>query len=447
MGKLVKGLLVFFFWGVCSSCYKETPVPVVPDFEVDVVGNDYSVPVTIRVTNKSVGADLYEWTFEGGEPARSARVTPEDILYQKAGEYVLRLEAWNTSERKVKELSVRLDSAVYAGFTYDVQVNRFSPVEIVLLNTGYGGSRYYWEFEGGVPQTYEGRTPPPVVFTGPGLHKIRLQVSNARETVEFADTLFVLPALSVDFAWQPGKDDYDMEAPLQAEVSARCESALSYSWKAAGARIENDTSANTRIYFDKAGVYDVILEAANGKETKRATQSIKVLENSNLYKMTGLQFGITTALNTVGGYYFSRDRCVLTAGEITSRNGPDIDLVFWGLVDFIQCCFLSPDAVSSKALPVIPGARHTWVVNNPDVLTPEQFDGMEDDALLRQFAIKEMSEGDTDVYFSGTDIPHIVLFETGDHRKGAVKIKGVVHAGNGSYVLADMKIQKEAAGY
>ena len=403
--------------GVWVSCFKETPVPVVPDFEVEIVDDDYSVPVTLRFLNKSTGADLYEWTFEGGEPEHSTQVHPDDVVYKNAGTHTVRLEAWNTTERKVKEWSVCFDSAIHAGFTYDVQVNRFSPVEIVLLNTGYGGSRYDWEFEGGVPQTYEGRT------------------------------LFVLPALSVDFAWQPGKDDYDMEAPLQAEVSARCESALSYSWKAAGARIENDTSAHTRIYFDKAGVYDVVLEAANGKETKRVTRSIHVLENSNLYKMTDLQFGITTALNTVGGYYFSKDRSVLTAGEITSRNGPDIDLVFWGLVDFIQCSFLSPDAVSSKALPAIPGARRTWVINNPEILTPEQFDGMENDALLRQFAIKEMGEGDTDVYFSGTDVPHIILFETGDHRKGAVKIKEVVYAGNGSYVLADMKIQKEAVGY
>ena len=70
-------------------------------------------------------------------------------------------------------------------------------------------------------------------------------------------------------------------------------------------------------------------------------------------------------------------------------------------MDFIQCSFLSPDAVSSKALPAIPGARRTWVINNPEILTPEQFDGMENDALLRQFAIKEMGEGDTDVYFQG----------------------------------------------
>ncbi len=447
MGKVVQGFFMLLVSGVWVSCFKETPVPVVPDFEVEIVDDDYSVPVTLRFLNKSTGADLYEWTFEGGEPEHSTQVHPDDVVYKNAGTHTVRLEAWNTTERKVKEWSVCFDSAIHAGFTYDVQVNRFSPVEIVLLNTGYGGSRYDWEFEGGVPQTYEGRTPPPVVFTGPGLHKIRLQVSNARETVEFTDTLFVLPALSVDFAWQPGKDDYDMEAPLQAEVSARCKSALSYSWKAAGARIENDTSAHTRIYFDKAGVYDVVLEAANGKETKRVTRSIHVLENSNLYKMTDLQFGITTALNTVGGYYFSKDRSVLTTGEITSRNGPDIDLVFWGLVDFIQCSFLSPDAVSSKALPAIPGARRTWVINNPEILTPEQFDGMENDALLRQFAIKEMGEGDTDVYFSGTDVPHIILFETGDHRKGAIKIKEVVYAGNGSYVLADMKIQKEAVGY
>ncbi len=444
MGKVVQGFFMLLISGVWVSCFKETPVPVVPDFEVEIVDDDYSVPVTLRFLNKSTGADLYEWTFEGGEPEHSTQVHPDDVVYKNAGTHTVRLEAWNTTERKVKEWSVCLDSAIHAGFTYDVQVNRFSPVEIVLLNTGYGGSRYDWEFEGGVPQTYEGRTPPPVVFTGPGLHKIRLQVSNARETVEFADTLFVLPALSVDFAWQPGKDDYDMEAPLQAEVSARCESALSYSWKAAGARIENDTSAHTRIYFDKAGVYDVVLEAANGKETKRVTRSIHVLENSNLYKMTDLQFGITTALNTVGGYYSSENRNVLTTEEITGDKGATIDFVFWGLPGFGQCCFLSPDAVGLKALPDIPQARHSWLINKADFMTEALFDEMENDEQLRQLEIRENCDENLNVYFTDDSIPHFVLFETYDHRKGVIKVKEFINAGKDSYILVSIKVQKES---
>lgn len=447
MDKVFKVVFIIFILCLYVSCFKETSVPVVSDFDIEIVDNDYSVPVTVRLTNKSTGADLYEWTFDGGEPFQSTRVTPEDVLYTKPGEYILRLEAWNTTERRAKEISICLDSAIHSEFTYDVLVNNFSPVEIALVNAGYGGSRYCWEFEGGVPQTYEGRMPPPIVFIEPGWHKINLQVSNARETVEFSDTLFVLPALSVDFVWEHSKDDYDMEAPLEAEVSARCVSALTYSWRVAGGQIENDTSANTKIYFDKAGEYEIILEATNGKETKSISKVIEVLENSNLYKITDLKFGITTALNSIGGYYFSKDRTVLTTDKITSQNGSGIDWVFWGLIDFVQCCFLSPDAVASKALPIIPGARHSWIINNSEVLTPEQFDGMEDDVLLRQLAIKEMSEVSSGLYFSGEVIPHIVLVETADHRKGAIKIKEVVHDGTDSYVLADVKIQKEDIGF
>ncbi len=447
MNKSFKVLLIIFISYLYVSCFKETSVPVVSDFDIEVVNNDYSVPVTIRVTNKSIGADLYEWTFEGGEPAQSTQVTPEDIIYQTSGEYILRLEAWNTSEHKVKELSIRLDSAIHAEFTYDVLINHFSPVEVALVNTGYGGSHYYWEFEGGVPQTYEGRIPPPIVFTEPGLHKINLQVSNARERVEFADTLFVLPALSVDFTWQPSKDDYDMEAPLEMDVAAQCVSALSYSWKVTGGQIENDSSVNTKIHFDKAGEYEIILEATNNKETKRISKTIKISENSNLYKIADLKFGITTALNTIGGYYFSRNRDILTTDEITSQNGSSIDLVFWGLIDFVQCCFLSPDAATSKALPSIPGARHTWVINNPEMLTSNQFDKMENDSLLRRFSIKEASEVCTDFYFSGADVPQIILFETADHRKGAIKIKKFVYDGADSYILTDIKIQKKDIGF
>ena len=39
-------------------------------------------------------------------------------------------------------------------------------------------------------------------------------------------------------------------------------------------------------------------------------------------------------------------------------------------------------------------------------------------------------------------IPRIVLFQTSDGRKGAIKIKEYVNEGLQSYILADIKIQK-----
>lgn len=116
------------------SCFRETPVTVYADFEVEVVDNDYSVPVTVRVTNKSAGADLYAWSFEGGEPAVSNKSNPGEIIYNRAGKYLLRLEAWNTTERKVKELTLSLDSVIHAGFTCRVKINNFSPAAFYFIN-------------------------------------------------------------------------------------------------------------------------------------------------------------------------------------------------------------------------------------------------------------------------------------------------------------------------
>lgn len=443
---MYKYLALFYnllFIVICASCFKETPVKVEADFAIEVKGSNYTVPVTVKVHNKSEGADLYAWTFEGGEPAESNKLNPDSVVYPAAGRYTVRLEAWNTTERKTKEMVIDLDSAIYAGFTYEVAVNAFSPVEVEWSNLSYGGSRYYWEFAGGEPAFYEGKTPPVVMFSEPGKHTVTLEVFNTRESERFSDTIVVLPALSVDFSWKPGKDDYDMEAPLTAELKAGCVSALSWRWSVEGGRVENDTLAETTVRFDEAGTYEVKLRASNGKEEKEVSKQITVLENSNLYTVRDLKFGITTALNTIGGYYSSADRSVLTTDELTPENSPAVDLVFWGLDGFSLCCFISPDDAALKALPDIPGAGHTRVINRPEGFTAGQFDGMLNDELLRGMEIMGKSDESPDSYFGENDMPHCVLFETGDHRKGAVKVKEFVRAGKQSYIVADVKIQKK----
>ena len=128
MNKLGRNLFKAVIWLLLYACYQETPVRINADFDVEITGNDYSVPVTVHLMNKSTGADLYEWTFEGGDPLKSNKVNPEEVVYKEPGTYTIRLEAWNTTERKVKELTVSLDSAIGAGFTYTVAINNFSPV-------------------------------------------------------------------------------------------------------------------------------------------------------------------------------------------------------------------------------------------------------------------------------------------------------------------------------
>jgi hypothetical protein len=54
-----------------------------------------------------------------------------------------------------------------------------------------------------------------------------------------------------------------------------------------------------------------------------------------------------------------------------------------------------------------------------------------------------VAESNTDTWFIANPVPRIVLFETADGRKGAVKIKAFVSEQMQSYVLTDIKFQKE----
>jgi hypothetical protein len=55
--------------------------------------------------------------------------------------------------------------------------------------------------------------------------------------------------------------------------------------------------------------------------------------------------------------------------------------------------------------------------------------------------VNETNAGKTP--FNNAVVSRVVLFKTEDGRKGAVKIKDFVSAGTASYILVDIKIQKQ----
>jgi hypothetical protein len=65
---------------------------------------------------------------------------------------------------------------------------------------------------------------------------------------------------------------------------------------------------------------------------------------------------------------------------------------------------------------------------------------MENDDILSILSVAENDSGEQ--YFTGDIVPRIILFETDDGRKGAVKIKDFVSNGLDSYILVDIKVQK-----
>lgn len=204
------------------------------------------------------------------------------------------------------------------------------------------------------------------------------------------------------------------------------------------------TAVNTTVRFNASGTYLIVLEATNGKETKLVEKKITVKENSNLYILPDVRLGITTAHETIGCFYSTILRKVLKQDEVTIANGPQIDIVFFGLGEkFLNCCFISPDSVAEKAFPDIPGACHTWIVNLPENFSAGQFDAMKNDLPFGNLDIKQNSDQNLTTYFTKESVPHVVLFETYDGRKGAIKIKKIVADGESSYIIMDIKLQKE----
>jgi PKD repeat protein len=442
---LLLWLLPFLF-----GCYREEEIPVQADFGYTVVQGCYTVPVEITLNNQTTGADFFQWTFEGAASAAASKEKqPGTLTYRQAGTYTIRLEAWNDTQRKTKEIVLQLDSAVRLQFNATVLTNDFVPATVQLTNQTLGASFYEWTFEGGSPATATESNPPPVRFNTPGPHTITLRVSNGRETFSSSQTLQLKPALTADFAIVPSFEDEDYEAPLTAMLDNRTISGLHYTWSSTGGIITHPDAESATIYFDRPGTYGVSIRAGNDKETQIVERQIEVKPNRNLYVMSDVKLGISAAHGTIGCFYAPQLRSVLTRSEVNAENGKWVDLVFFGINSGYNLCrFLSPDSAAKFSFPAIPLATHTYVVNvqenSPLSFTSADFDAMNDDVPLRPLAIREHDTGTA--FFNAQVVPRVILFETGDGRKGAIKIKAFVSAGNQSYILADIKIQKSANG-
>jgi PKD repeat protein len=426
------------------SCYKEEEVPVIMDFEY-IQPESYTVPVDLALVNRTSGADFYRWTFEGASPATSDDKNPGTISYDKAGTYTIKLEAWNDTQRNTKEITFTLDSAVNLAFDVAVQVNDFVPATVKITNQTRGASSYEWTFEGGTPATSTLANPPDVLFDSPGEHAIQLRVGNGREFFSSSKTIVLKPAMVIDFSIIPSFEDEDYEAPLTANLQNGTISALRNVWSATGGVINNTTAENTAIYFENPGTYTVTLQTENDKDVQTTQRTITVKPNTNLYIMEDVKLAISAGHVASGSFYSTKLRQVLKREDVNADNGSLIDIVFFGInSSFSYSRFISPDSAAKYAFPPIPGASHTAFINTLESsaisFSGSQFDAMTNDTPLQPLDIKN---NDSKIsFFNSTVAPRIVLFETSDGRKGAIKVKSFVVDGSQSYILLDIKVQK-----
>jgi PKD repeat protein len=445
-----KALLLLVFI-IITSCYQETYIAVEGDFTTSYVNEDESVPVIIKIDSKITGADTYEWTFEGGSPGTSKLKNPGEVLYDKQGTYTIKLKATNADgERKEISKTVVIKDGIDIQFTHEIIKSNYSPVEVVLTNTTIGeGFTFKWDFEGGIPATFIGKTPPNVIFTSPGEHKISLNVSNGFESETQIQTVNVNPYLVSQFSYEPKLEDDDFESPVTINFTNKSISAINYKWTFEGGNRATSIEENPTVVFTKVGTHEVTLEASNDKTSQIFKSTITVQPDTNLRILTNIKLGINSAHNnnSIGAMFSTATRQVYKANEINDQNSSLIDIVFQGLNgNFSYNKFISPDQANSYGFLSLKNAQSTIFVNSQNLcncglnFTEAQFDAMVNDSPVKALNISYSAAAEQQFGFT---YPRIILFKTQDGRKGAIKVKDMVKNGSSSYILCDIKVQKQ----
>ena len=445
MKKIAYILLALLFW----SCLKEEAIPVVVDFEYEVIDNDFSIPVSIVFFNRTEGADQYEWRFEGANLNRSVDRNPGIIKFNTQGTHAITLTATNIDgSEDSKTLEIKIDDPVVIDFKATNMVSTFPPATYKIENRSTGANTYKWIFEGGVPATSSDQDPGEIVFDEPGEHQIHLEISNGRETYTMSTTVEVAPRLTSDFDFEINFDDDDFQIPAKVKFTNKSVSATEYTWTLQGANIISSNEKDIEVIFNRLGEQEITLTTGNGKDVKTSTQSITFFRNTNLREFKDVKLGINTAHqnNSVGSFFSTATREVYTQEQLSAEIEANIDLVFYGLNStFVRNQFISPDQLSNTPFNAFQNPKSTVFINTqelcacPIAVTTQQFDEMTDDTVLKTLSI----DADDDLFFDNTVLPRIVLFKTEEGKKGAIKIKNFVATGDDSYIVVDIKVQKE----
>lgn len=427
-----------------TACLKETTLPVKASFDYLIEGENQTTPVQLSITNTSTGANFYEWSFEGGKPEQSREKHPANIVFTQPGEHRITLRAWNDVKEEFSQRIVRVDSAVSIGFTYRIQVNDFAPARVEITNTTLGATAYAWTFEGGMPASSTLAAPGVVNYAEGGVYKIRLKVYNGSEYVSTEKEMVLKPRLLTDFAMEPIVADRDMEAPLTMKVKNLSRNYLSHRWLSEDGVVNDAEAEETTIRVQQPGIYTVSLLADNKKEQYTMSKQFTVKENSGIHRFRNIRLGINQAKNTVGCFFSADDQRVLLSKEMTDAEiGRRIDFGFFALNSaFDYCYFISPDKASQAAFPPIPGAIKTDIQNHPEkeyAWTERTFENI---AKASDMDVFHFSVGNNGDYFSLNKLPVFALFRTADGRRGVICIKDAVKSGAGSYIVADIKMEK-----
>ena len=448
MKKFLFYILTFL---MASSCKRiEVDVKVNADFTYEVQDNNYTIPVRIVFINKSIGAQFYKWTFEGGTPATYDKRDPGVVTFNTAGNIKVKLEVWSDLGKAEKETTILLDSIPKASFDITPVINNYGPTDFKITNKSDGGAvKFNWLFTGATPSSSNLRNPADIRITVPGDYRVFLEATNDRGRKDTISKMIkVLPGLTAGFDIVPSFDDEDYEAPLLATLQNKSLSATNHNWLSPGGTLSNVTDSLPTVRFSVAGIYTITYKAGNGKDSTTVSKTITVKPNSGLRTFSNIKLGINTAQAPVANYFSTMLRTVILREDVTQANGSKIDIAFYGLSEsFSYNLFVSPADVQLWTFAAIPGASNTRIINSQELcgcganFSATNFDNVTNGNAFNSVPVTVTAGGIRE--FNGSMVNRVVLFENGSGKKGAIKIKQFVNAGLNSYIVCDIKVQKD----
>jgi PKD repeat protein len=447
VGKTIVGFLALLAF-VLTACYRESTIPVVAGFAVEVADNNYTVPVTLAITNQTTGAEWYKWEIDGGSTYSSTQEDPGRLTIDQSGTHTITLTAGNQFEQQQKSVSVTLDALAQANFTAEVITNNFAPATVKLTNTTVNGEQFAWHFPGAQTESSTDKTPAPVFYTRPGKYTISLDVTTGRKTYTKQQEIEVLDSLKTNFDYTIGFIDQDMEVPVTVYFEDKSTNATSRLWTFEGGLPAQSAEANPIVTFTEPGTHRVQLACNNQKTEQSKTVGLQLFANTGLQTFRNVELGIFSARNATGSFFSFSTGKVYKETELSTDNITSVDLVYFGFSsDFKLNRFVSPaDMANYGFIPFTTGKSAVFYNSTELCSCNFKFTASDFDAIQSGGQLNGLNWSTLDIasqkQFNGQLLPRLVPFVTSDGRKGIIRIIRFVSDGDRSYIITDIKVEK-----
>jgi PKD repeat protein len=167
---------------------------------------------TVTFTDNSLASPTsWNWTFEGGTPATYSGQTPPPIAYNTVGTYDVTLVVGDGNTTSSLTLT---DYITVQDIIADFSANPTTVIEGNSVSftdlSACDPNSWVWAFPGGVPASYSGASPPPIVYNTLGSYGVTLTATNSNGTdIETkTDYIHVISCVLCETSYSNQSDDW-----------------------------------------------------------------------------------------------------------------------------------------------------------------------------------------------------------------------------------------------